>query len=276
MQYTYHVLALSTCFNRREKTENSIKKLIYGNPTISFDFIIVDDNSSDGTAVMLEQFDNVEVVCSRGYLFYSGGMREAIRVAKLRDKQYDYCLFFNDDVDFFDCAIERLITLKKEEIDILVGATCDANKNLTYAGVRKDSKWIPRCKIVFAPEEKELMSCDTFNANCVLIDYDIFMKLDNIDPVYIHGMGDYDYGFEASRKGCQLAVANFYCGVCEKTTEQGSWRDRSLTRYQRLKMKNTAKGTPNSVWFHYLYKNYNLITAIVYSISPYVRIILGK
>ena len=61
-----------------------------------------------------------------------------------------------------------------------------------------------------------------------------------------------------------------------ETTEEGSWRDSSLTRKERFAIKNHAKGTPDKVWFHYLLKNYNILTAIVYSISPYIRILLGK
>ncbi len=275
MSDRHKILALATCYNRREKTENSIKKLVLGNPNIDFDFIIVDDNSCDGTKEMLKQFTNVNVVDGTGNLFYSGGMRKAIEEAKKDDKTYDYCLFFNDDVDFFPKSIQKLVSLKNKDRDIIVGATCNRCGQLTYAGVVKTSRWIPKCKIVFSENSEELIPCDTFNANCVLIDYTVFRRLNNIDQVYTHGMGDYDYGFEAKRKGYNIVVANFFCGECEETTEENSWRDRKLSRRERLKIKNTAKGTPNKEWFYYLKKNYNILTAIVYSISPYIRIILG-
>ena len=159
---------------------------------------------------------------------------------------------------------------------IFMMALFDLKGNLTYAGVVRESRWIPKCKIVFDPKPEQLITCETFNGNCVLIDYKVFLSLDNIDPVYTHGMGDYDYGFAASRNGYRIVVANFFCGICEETTEQGSWRDRSLSKLERLKKKNTTKGTPTKAWFHYLFKNYNIITALIYSVSPYIRIFLGK
>ena len=268
------ILALATCHNRCEKTQKCLETLIKGNPNIQFDFIIVDDGSTDGTKLMLEEFEQVTIIEGNGNLFYSGGMRMAIDKAKKR-KNYDYCMFFNDDVTFFDNAIERMLKLFKPEYRILVGATCGSDGKITYAGVNKLSKWIPKCEIVYSDESK-LITCDTFNANCVLIEFNTFLKLDNIDPVYVHGMGDYDYGFNASRKGIKLYVSNFFCGICDETTEHGSWRDKSLSRRRRFAIKNNEKGTPNKAWFHYLLKNYNFLTAIVYSLSPYVRILLGK
>lgn len=268
------VLALATCYNRCEQTYRSLESLIKGNPNIKFSFIIVDDGSADGTKSMLESFDNVTIVEGNGSLFYSGGMRLAIAKAKTVEDRYDFCMLFNDDVDFYPHAIEKMVALTNSERRVIVGATCDSNGKLTYAGVNKLSKWIPKCEIVYNKER--LITCDTFNANCVIIEHNVFLTLDNIDPVYIHGMGDYDYGFSATRKGIKLYVSNFFCGVCGETTEEGSWRDSSLTRKERFAIKNHAKGTPDKVWFHYLLKNYNILTAIVYSISPYIRILLGK
>ena len=41
------VLALMTCYNRKEKTKKAITSLIAGNRNVEFEFIIVDDNISD-------------------------------------------------------------------------------------------------------------------------------------------------------------------------------------------------------------------------------------
>lgn len=275
MDKKVNVLAIATCFNRCQITKKSIESLICNNPKINFTFVIVDDNSSDGTKEMLSQYQCVNIIEGNGELFYSGGMRKGIEAAKRHKEIFDYCMLFNDDVSFFDYAIERMIAVFPfQEADIIIGATCDRNGKVTYAGVSKDSWFVPRCRLIFSDKE-ELMPCETFNANCVLIKYPVFMKLDNIDPVYTHNMGDFDYGFQAHRQGYKLYVSNFFVGICEKTTTEGSWRDRTLSRKERLKIKNINKGTPNKAWFHYLKKNYNLMTAVVYSITPYVRILMG-
>ena len=59
------VLALFTCFNRKEKTRQAVRGLIEGNPDLSFSFVVVDDGSTDGTAEMLESEDFV-LPCKTG------------------------------------------------------------------------------------------------------------------------------------------------------------------------------------------------------------------
>ena len=266
------VLGLMTCFNRKEKTKNAIEKLREGNPDIEFSFLVVDDQSTDGTKEAIECIPQVEVISGNGSLFYSGGMRVAIDHAKKKEG-YEYCLLFNDDVDFQKGSIEYLA--EKDAATIWVGPTCDDKKQLSYGGIVKISKWRPKTKIVKA-DTPEGRSCDTFNANCVLIPWNIFMDMDNIDPVYTHSMGDFDYGFSAARKGYQIKVSDRYVGICIDNPVENSWRNTKFSRKKRLSMKESPKGLPTKEWFHYLKKNYNILTALVYSLIPLARIALKK
>ena len=109
------VLALATCFNRKERTLAAIDRLTNGNPTLSFDFLLLDDNSTDGTPEAVAKFDNVRVIHGNGSCFYTGGMRILIEEAKKSDKVYDYCLMFNDDVQFYDHCIEYLVS-KRDDV----------------------------------------------------------------------------------------------------------------------------------------------------------------
>ena len=68
------ILALATCFNRKETTVRAINVLTNGNHELSLDFIITDDGSSDGTSEALKQFSNVTVLHGDGNLYYTGGM----------------------------------------------------------------------------------------------------------------------------------------------------------------------------------------------------------
>lgn len=266
------VLGLMTCFNRKEKTVRALKNLTQGNPEIDFSFIVADDASTDGTADALKVFESVEVLSGNGSLFYSGGMRLAIAEAK-KLTDYDYCLLFNDDVDFADHAIEKLCA--KDSSFIWVGPTSDEEGGLSYGGVVKISKWRPKTEIVMADSPNGKV-CDTFNANCVLIPWEIFRNLDNIDEIYTHSMGDFDYGFSAARKGYIIKVADKYVGVCPDNPVQASWRNTQLSLKERIRRKESPKGLPTKEWFYYLKKNYNLVTAIIYSVIPYLRIILKK
>lgn len=269
------ILGLMTCFNRKEKTVLALKQLINGNPDIAFSFIVVDDASKDGTAEALAEFDNVTVICGNGNLFYSGGMRVAISEAQNTTNRYDYCLLFNDDVDFYESAIYNLC--QKDCSFIWVGPTCDEDGGLSYGGVVKTSKLRPKTQIVMSDHANGL-ECDTFNANCVLIPWEMFINLDNIDEVYTHSMGDFDYGFAAKNKGYRIRVSESYVGVCpdNPVNSNGNWRNRELSRKRRFQLKESPKGLPFHEYFYYLKKNYNIITAIVYSCIPYVRILIRR
>lgn len=272
----YKVLALATCFNRCEKTKKSLYTLQEKNSDIDFDFIICDDNSNDGTYEMLEKIENVTVLKGNGNLFYSGGMRKAISKAKSMDlTKYDYIMFMNDDVEFFENSISKLIIELNSQNSIIIGSMCDDNNQLSYGGAIKTSKIRPNTKNVMSTSDN-IVYCDTFCANCVLIPKNIFVKLDNIDSVYTHAMGDFDYGFTAVRNGYKIIASSFFVGKCNDNPVENTWKNVNLTRKERIKRKESPKGLPYKEWFHYLNKNYNILTAIIYSLTPYIRILLKK
>ena len=267
------VLGLATCYNRSKKTVNAINKLVKYNPNIRFHFIIVDDNSTDDTKQRLQYFPQVEVINGTGSMYYSGGMRLAIAMAKKKKEVYDYCLMFNDDVDFTDHSIEYLASLTVNTI--WVGPTCGKDGKLSYGGIVKYAGWRPKYNMIKG-ENIEGQICDTFNANCVLIPWYIFKQLDNIDPVFTHSLGDVDSGVMARKAGFSIRVAQQYVGFCDDNPSIGSWRDTTIPRGERLRRKESPKGLPFKEYFHYLKKNYGMMTAMIYSAIPYLRILFGK
>ena len=270
------VLALATCFNRKEKTINAVKRLTDGNPTLEMSFIITDDNSSDGTAEALAQFHNVTVLHGDGNLYYSRGMRKAIEEAKKRKTGYDYCLLFNDDVQFYDHCIEYLVSKAEQKDAVWCGPTCDEQGKLVYSGIIRRSKWKPKYKHLLAEDENGVQ-CETLNGNCVLLPWHIFMDAENMPEIYRQYFSDYHYGFAITRKGYEIMAPDQFVGMCkDDTVKQNSWKDTSLSVKERIQKKESVKGLPFNEYFYYLYHNYNLGTAIVYSLTPYVRILLGK
>ncbi len=280
------ILGLATCYNRKEKTVKAIRDLVNGNPGCEFKFIITDDNSSDGTPEAISTLENVTVVHGNGNLFYSGGMRAAIAKALEQGNEeltngYDCAFLFNDDVDFYEGSIDRILdeaqkTSPDRETAILVGPTCELDgSSLSYGGIARKSNFRPKFRKVMA-EPGQLLKVDTFNANCVLVPTALFVKTGNMDPVYNHSLGDFDYGYMLAKQGGEIYVTGEYVGVCPFNSEEGTWNDPKLPRKERFKKKESIKGVPFGEFFHYLLKNYNLLTAIIYSFSPYVRILIGK
>ena len=113
------ILAVFTCFNRKEKTETCIRTITAGNPSCSFTFVAADDGSTDGTPEMLEKLQSefeIHIVRGDGSWFYSGGMHAAMVYALEKlTKDFDYLVMLNDDVTFFAHSIEQMIRQSREQ-----------------------------------------------------------------------------------------------------------------------------------------------------------------
>jgi GT2 family glycosyltransferase len=270
-----NILVILTCYNRREKTINCIKSLKMGNLEHNLSFIVVDDNSTDGTVEALEEIKEeyaVHLIKGSGNMYYSGGMRLGMDYA-LDNLKYDYLLMVNDDVRFFEGCIDKIIAQSREQNNsVIAGAMCDTSGQMTYSAV-KYTKGIKYRKLKI---DEWNIEADTFNANCVLIPYDAFVHTGSIDTHYIHSLGDFDYGLSLKRAGYHIYVSREYAGICESNSNKGTWTDTSLSRKERMIKKESVKGAPARQWFYFLKKNFSLLIAIKGSITPYIRILIRR
>ena len=271
---------LLTCFNRKEKTVNCIESLIKGNAS-SIDFVVVDDGSTDGTCQDLEEMAKelqaknegrvtLEVIRGQGGLYYSRGMRRAMEEAR-SNHAADYFVLINDDVDF-DAGVLDGIAVSPSKNRVLVGPMRDDDGKCSYGGIKYCSGIHYKQVGPDSPDRE----CDTFNANFVAVPGEIFFAVPIIDPVYIHSLGDFDYGLQIKRAGFEIQVMDHYAGVCNNNPSKGTWNDKTLPRAERIRRKESVKGAPAKQWFHFLKKNFGIGYACLYSVTPYVRILLGK
>ena len=261
-------------------TINCISSLVEGNHNISFSFVIVDDNSTDATKDNLECLINagygIHCIPGDGNLFWAGGMRVGIDYA-LKNTSTDYYLFVNDDVVFESSVIEEMITeyvarSKANNCKAMVGATYDNEGKLSYGGIKYTGNGVKYESK--GPDYRD--ECDTLCMNCVLIDKDTFFKCGNFDEKYKHSLADFDYGLKISREVGSIYMFSKYVGKCNGNPIAGTWQDTTLPRIKRIMLKESIKGAPFGTWTHFLYKNFGLMKAIVYGISPYIRILWGR
>ncbi|MGN0512819.1 MAG: glycosyltransferase family 2 protein [Lachnospiraceae bacterium] len=264
-----------TCFNRKEKTTKCIKSLKEGTKKLLLEFVVVDDKSTDGTVeAVCEIVPDAHVITGTGGLFWNGGMNRGMEYAKENIKDAEYYVMVNDDVDFYPGIFDEMAENLSGQNRVLVGATCSADDELSYGGICYNGRKSLKLRTV-GPDEPDVM-CDTFNANCVFIPNEIFMKAGATDPHYSHSMGDFDYGFTIKRLGYKINVFHRFVGVCNDNPTSCTWQDASLPIGRRLKLKESPKGLPFKDWFRYLRKNFGLDVAIVRSITPYIKILLRK
>ena len=273
---TDKIAVLITCYNRKDMTINCIKSIAETNNDIDFRFVVTDDNSSDGTKEALAALPyKIKLIDGDGSLFWNGGMRKSIFYALSNVDKFNYALLVNDDVAFYPGTINQMVDrIKTSGADVVVGATCDSDGNMTYGGVVKTSKHLAKFKPMKPGNDAE--QCDTFNCNAVLIKAEVFKEAGNFDSKYTHAMGDYDYGFRLRKLGYTVVSSSNYVGHCEANAIEGTWLDPGLPRKERLKLKEGPKGLPKKDYYHFVRKNYGLLPAIYHSLTPYIRILIKK
>lgn len=264
------IAVLLTCFNRREKTLQCLRGLavqILPEGT-RIETVLVDDGSKDGTReAVLNEFPETRVISGDGSLYWCGGMRTAWREAAQADP--DFYLLVNDDTLLRPDAVRALLEVaaSPENRIIPVAAIQDPNtEEATYGGIRNDGG------LVAASGRQE--DCDTFNANAVLVPRAVFRELGGFHEAYTHGMGDFDYGFEATRRGIRVIQSADFLGACERNTLQGTWRDQSMPRTKRWQQICSPKGLPFMEWMTYNRRNSGWRWPLK-TVSPYIRVLLG-
>lgn len=262
---------LLTCFNRRDLTLACLERLVEQAlpENIRLRVILVDDGSKDGTGdAVRTKFPEVQVLNGNGSLYWCGGMRVAWAHAAESDP--DYYLLLNDDTILEPGALTALHTLaggpNERRIAIAAIRDPDTGKVSYGGGLEKCGKF---------PAEGTPVECDTFNANCVLVPRAVFQEIGMFHSAYTHGMGDTDYGLQASRRGIRLLQSGRYLGTCRNNPVTGSWRDRSLSRHQRWKALQSPKGLPFREWLVFNRRNSGWKWPY-YMISPVLRILLGR
>lgn len=248
--------------------------------SVRLDAVLVDDGSSDGTVDAVKgNFPLVKIEYGDGSLFWNRGMHRAQEVA-MRALP-DFVLWLNDDTMLSEDALDRLLSAYEQlsrkvgHAVIVVGATVDRiTKNLTYAGMERVSAIRPlQFRKVWHPEETR--ECQAMNGNIVLIPRQIVERLNNLDPVYEHAMGDIDYALRARAAGFRIFVAGGVMGYCSNNPVAGTEADRDLPFRARWKKLMGPKGLPPRSWLHFTSRHGSVVWPLFFA-WPYVRFLIKE
>ncbi|MDB5121034.1 MAG: glycosyltransferase family 2 protein [Sphingobacteriales bacterium] len=262
------IAVLLTCHNRKEKTLPCLKSVFAQvglNSTFQLEVFLVDDASTDGTAIDVKKnFPDVHIIPGDGNLFWNRGMYLAWQTASEK-KYYDYYLWLNDDTMVFENAVLSLL-INHPQNAIICGSTNSIITNkVTYGGYDK------RTKMIIAPTNN-FQPCHYFNGNCVLVPHPVFEKLGNLDPIFHHAVGDFDYGLRAKKIGIELFIAPTIIGTCESHTEVPRWRSPSNGFMSRIKnLYSASSGCYPPQFFVFERRHHGLFLAIVHLFSIHLR-----
>lgn len=244
-----------TCFNRRDKTTEALFHLFHSNlpDSVRLYVYITDDGSSDGTTERIRrEFPQVKVLLGNGNLYWNGGMRLSLDAAYA--DQPDYVLWLNDDTLITSSAIKELldaelrIRVKTATSVVVVGTTLDySTSDVTYGGVNFPTWWKKTTPEIVHSLSEDL-ECASMNGNIVLIPRQIYSVIGNLESRFIHGLGDFDYGFRVRNAGFSIFSARGYQGYCKRNDKKGTFKDSTMTLRQRWSQVCGPKGRPPIPW----------------------------
>ena len=265
------------CFNRREKTLRCLRSLSEQEGGVKLEIFLLDDCSVDGTAdAVREVFPETNVLEGSGSLFWGGGMHRASSEANKR--KFDFMLWLNDDVALHADALQTLIQAyqalpqEKQKLSVVVGAVCDSvSGKLSYSGFARESYWNPLKLRIVEPDPDASKECDTMNGNCVLIPRAVVDEVGIVDPVFVHQLGDLDYGYRVRKAGGRIIIANKFVGTCSRNPGPVIWKCTKLSRVARLRSLISPHGLPILPWLCFFRRHSSFLFALIFLPSIYIK-----
>lgn len=237
----------------------------------AIEVFLLDDGCTDGTADgVREVWPGATIIQGDGNHYWCGGMRAAWTEAAKTDP--DYYLFLNDDTFISNSALHVMLKIvgQPSDLKIAVGAIIDPKTDIVTYGGHVGHNNTP------VPISGHPTPCDTLNANCALVSRAVYGRIGMFYRSYIHGLGDYDYGFMARRNGIGVIQTPHPVGECSPNSNKNTWLDTSLSRRERFKLLwFSHTGLPIKQWMIYTIRNTNLLWPYK-CISPALRILAGK
>jgi GT2 family glycosyltransferase len=272
------VAAVVATHNRKSTTLRCLESLLHSadERTCKLRVIHVDDGSTDGTAEAFRGlFPEAQQILGDGNLYWAGAMRLGLELAY--EDAPDYVLWLNDDVVLHESALRSLIALSPEPEGhtIAVAAMRDPlTGHCSYSAVRAQRSWRRTVFTRIEPSRtEEWTSGDTMNGNLVLVPRGVYERVGGFDPVFCHGMADFDYGLRATRRyGVAVHVSPEFLGDCAQNKLSESFRDPTLSFRARWAQVMSPKGLPPRQWIHFQ-RLHGGPTWMIPAFAPYIQVL---
>ena len=264
-----NIAVLLTCYNRKVKTLNCLKALFDCTlpEKASITVFLVDDASSDGTYdAVKSNFSQVKLISGNGNLYWNRGMYLAWDTAA-KSEVFDYFLWLNDDVVLYKDSISNLFETAPDNKSIIVGTMCSKNNTseTTYGGLDNKSNLI-------SPNGTAQL-CYEFNGNLVLIPSYVYNIVGNLDPVFHHAIGDFEYALRANKKGIKSYISSKYSGSCEVHASLPEWCLPEISIGKRFKVLYSPLGNSHPYYFfHFEKRHFGIMVAVKHYLSIHLRV----
>lgn len=248
-----------------------LENLQQSNPNhVDLDVFLVDDGSTDGTGhAVRNQFPSVKVIQGTGNLYWNRGMHLAWKTAATQS-DFDYFMLLNDDTFLFPNALEELLACATQTYNkaVICAAFCgEQSQVFTYGGRDKiGNPIVPNGTV---------QPCYSINGNCLLVSKTIFDVVGNLDPLFPHAIGDFDYGQRAMAKGFDLVTTRRFLGNCESNAMLPKWCYASVPLKERIKALYSPLGNSHpKYYFIYVKRHFGWFLAIKHICSIHLRLLI--
>jgi GT2 family glycosyltransferase len=203
------VIVLTSSYNRREKTirflDSISKALVVGD--IGYEVILIDDYSNDGTAIEVkEKYPETHLISGNGFLYWAGALRLGFKEIDKHIAGFDGVLIANDDIDFDEFALSKLILLGIQREAMIGGPIMTRGGKVESTGYRFGFICRPKYRRMLT--EKEYTKCDVLPGHVLYIPKSVYSKITPISKGYTHGFAD----FELSLRAMELNIERLVLG----------------------------------------------------------------
>lgn len=199
-------------FNNLNYTQKAILSLIY-NTTETFELILVDNASTDGTAAFLNQIANsslspfcsqIKIISNSTNLGFAKANNQAAQIAT-----GDYLLFLNNDTEVQPGWLYTLINIlqKRPRAAIAGSRLLYPDYSLQHAGVAFDRMAVQHLYQHFSsdfPPALSENSLQAVTAACMLVKKEIFTALGGFDEEFINCFEDTDLCLKCIKAGYEV------------------------------------------------------------------------
>lgn len=278
-----NIAVLLTCFNRKNKTLESLGELykayslVHANINISI--YLTDDGSTDGTGEAVKsKYPQINVLQGTGDLFWAGGMRNSWNEALKGN--YDGYLLLNDDTNVYENLFVELLETHDYSLSqfneggIYIGSTINYKTNLlSYGGANFTNRFMAyytKVKPNGTPQE-----CELGNANIMLVSKNVVNKIGILSKAYIHGLADFDYTLMAKKNKLPVMITPNFLGECLNENSNPYDKFSNLSLRDRIKVLYNPIGLDFKSNIQYMKRNFPYRLPFVF-IMGWLKVLFPK